>query len=131
MSDSITFKVFVGLDIDIKMSKLQTHIHRNSSKLQILQGLQEIIKEELAAEANCNVSSPGPTIMRFYDTHNELEHFTDILESPSSTIGNLNKINPDLYPVLEHLSECDAMIEIEDPEDPYMVFLSEQEAENE
>ena len=131
MSDSINFKVFVGLDIDIKMSKLQTHIHRNSSKLQILQGLQEIIKEELAAEANCNVSSPGPTIMRFYDTHNELEHFTDILESPSSTIGNLNKINPDLYPVLEHLSECDAMIEIEDPEDPYMVILSEQETEHE
>lgn len=131
MSDSINFKVFVGLDIDIKMSKLQTHIHPKSSKLQILQGLQEIIKEELAAEANCNVSSPGPTIMRFYDTHNELEHFTDILESPSSTIGNLDKINPDLYPVLEHLSECDAMIEIEDPEDPYMVTLSEQEAEHE
>lgn len=131
MSDSITFKVFVGLDIDIKMSKFQTYIHPNSSKLQILQGLQEIIKEELAAEVNCNVNTPGPTIMRFYDTHNELEHFTDILESPSSTIGSLNKINPDLYPVLKHLSECDAMIEIEDPEDPYMVTLSEQETEHE
>lgn len=131
MSDSINFKVFVGLDIDIEVSKLKTYIHPNSSKLQILQGLQEIIKEELAAEANCNVSSPGPTIMRFYDTHNELEHFTDILESPSSTIGNLNKVNPDLYPVLKHLSECDAMIEIEDPEDPYMVTLSEQETEHE
>jgi|GEM_PF-3299342 len=131
MSDSINFKVFVGLDIDIKMNKLQSHIHPKSSKLQILQGLQEIIKEELAAEENCNVNTPGPTIMRFYDTHNELEHLTDILESPSSTIGNLNKINPDLYPVLKHLSECDAMIEIEDPEDPYMVTLSEQETEHE
>ena len=131
MSDSINFKIFVGLDIDIKMSKLQNHIHPKSSKLQILQGLQEIIKEELAAEVNCNVNTPGPTIMRFYDTHNELEHFTDILESPSSTISNLNKVNLDLYPVLKHLSECDAMIEIEDPEDPYMVTLSEQETEHE
>lgn len=131
MSDSITFKVFVGLDIDIKMTKLLSHIHPKSSKLQILQGLKEIIKEELAAEVNCNVNTPGPTIMRFYDTHNELEHFTDILESPSSTICNLNKVNPDLYPTLKHLSECDAMIEIEDPEDPYMVTLSEQEAEHE
>lgn len=131
MSDSINFKVFVGLDIDIEMRKLQTHIHPNSSKLQILQGLQEIIKEELAAEVNCNVNTSGPTIMRFYDTHNELEHFTDILESPSLTIGNLNKVNPDLYTVLKHLSECDAMIEIEDPEDPYMVTLSEQETEHE
>ncbi|QZY88630.1 hypothetical protein [Exiguobacterium acetylicum] len=131
MSDSINFKVFVGLDIDIKMSKLQSHIHIKSNKFQILQGLQEIIKEELAAEVSCNVNTPGPTIMRFYDTHNELEHFTDILESPSSTIGNLNKVNPDLYPVLKHLSECDAMIEIEDPDDPYMVTLSEQETEHE
>ncbi|OAI82164.1 hypothetical protein AYO36_15880 [Exiguobacterium sp. KKBO11] len=131
MSDSINFKVFVGLDIDIKMSKLQSHIHPKSNKLQILQGLQEIIKKELAAEVNCNVNTPGPTIMRFYDTHNELEHFTDILESPSSTIGNLNNVNPELYPVLKHLSECDAMIEIEDPEDPYMVTLSEQENEHE
>ncbi|WP_214846355.1 hypothetical protein [Exiguobacterium sp. S90] len=131
MSDSINFKVFVGLDIDIKMSKLQNHIHPNASKLQLLQGIQEIIKEELAAEANRNVSAPGPTIMRFYDTHNELEHFTDILESHSSTIDNLNKVNSELYPILKYLSECDAMIEIEDPEDPYMVTLSEQETDHE
>ncbi|MDI3236484.1 hypothetical protein QK289_15840 [Exiguobacterium antarcticum] len=127
MNDVITLKVFMGLDIEIELSKLQKFIPSKASKFEILLGIQEIIKNELAAEANPNVTAPGPTVIRFYDIHNDMEHFTDVLDSNSRTIHNLNSINNDLYPVLQHLSECDAMIEIEDPEDPYMVSLSEQE----